>query len=326
MNRTIFSIAMLFITGTAFSQFNPSSGTGLNLSSISGGDPFKNVGIDRDDPDINRRLHVYRAIDLSTLGFPVTTEDKTLAMRLEGDFSNVWQVGNVSSIWDNMVDYRGFHFFDKNALAIRFSILNDNGFTGINTTQPQGRLDVNSGQTDYHDALFVGAHMSIPNQGGIIHHQKADYAWQEVAQQTGYADAGRLRFHYTNRTSPGEHLQSDVLVLHSSGKVGVMTGDPQYTLDVAGTIRSCEVKVDLNGGWCDYVFDKDYELRKLEEVEKFIEQNHHLPEVPSEDEVLQNGVNLGDMDAILLKKVEELTLYIIEQNKRINELESLLKE
>lgn len=76
----------------------------------------------------------------------------------------------------------------------------------------------------------------------------------------------------------------------------------------------------------DYVFADDYKLRSLEEVENFIEENSHLPEVPSASEVAENGMNLTEMNNAMLKKIEELTLYLIEQNKRIGELEKVNAE
>ena len=78
--------------------------------------------------------------------------------------------------------------------------------------------------------------------------------------------------------------------------------------------------------WHDDVFRPGFDLRSIEEVEDFVNENHHLPDVPSEKEVLENGINLGDMEATLLKKIEELTLYLIDQNKRLKEQETLLKE
>ena len=78
--------------------------------------------------------------------------------------------------------------------------------------------------------------------------------------------------------------------------------------------------------WHDDVFRPGFDLRSIEEVETFVNENHHLPDVPSEKEVLENGINLGDMEATLLKKIEELTLYLIDQNKRLKAQEQLLKE
>lgn len=73
--------------------------------------------------------------------------------------------------------------------------------------------------------------------------------------------------------------------------------------------------------WADFVFDDDYRLKSLDEVEAYIEENNHLPDVPSEQEVIENGISLGDMDAILLQKIEELTLYLIKLENKNQELE-----
>ena len=86
------------------------------------------------------------------------------------------------------------------------------------------------------------------------------------------------------------------------------------SLSTAGLLTAREIKVTLNG-WSDFVFKEDYNLRTLEEVETFIAKNNHLPDVPSETEVIEDGINLGEMDAILLQKIEELTLYMIEMKK-----------
>ena len=101
--------------------------------------------------------------------------------------------------------------------------------------------------------------------------------------------------------------------------MGIGTSNPDSKLAVNGTIHSQEVKVDMVG-WSDFVFANDYKLQPLEKVEAFINQNKHLPEIPSETEVLKDGINLGEMDAKLLQKIEELTLYLIQQNKEIQSL------
>ncbi|OXA84961.1 hypothetical protein [Flavobacterium hercynium] len=115
----------------------------------------------------------------------------------------------------------------------------------------------------------------------------------------------------------------------NSGNVGIGTANPQNKLDVKGTIRSQEVKVELNN-WPDFVFKKEYTLPTLIEVEKHITEKGHLENIPSEKEVLKNGINLGEMDAKLLQKIEELTLYVIELNKKIEiqnqELEGMKKK
>ncbi|MNX71540.1 hypothetical protein D3C86_1028580 [compost metagenome] len=103
------------------------------------------------------------------------------------------------------------------------------------------------------------------------------------------------------------------------GNVGIGISNPNNKLDVNGTIHSKEVKVDMNG-WSDFVFKKDYNLPTLAQVEKQINEKGHLENIPNEEDVLKNGINLGDMNAKLLQKIEELTLYMIDQNKNIQNL------
>jgi len=102
-----------------------------------------------------------------------------------------------------------------------------------------------------------------------------------------------------------------------------------HKLAVDGTIGAREIKVEATG-WSDFVFNDNYNLKDLEEVESFINENNHLPDIPSEKEVLENGIQLGEMDAKLLQKIEELTLYMIEQNKMMKaqnkEIQNLKKE
>lgn len=104
----------------------------------------------------------------------------------------------------------------------------------------------------------------------------------------------------------------------------VSAANNNYKLAVAGKMVCEEVKVELRTSWPDYVFDNNYKLEPLANVEKFINQNKHLPNIPSAKEVEKSGIELGEMNRKLLEKIEELTLYIIEQNKRIAALENSL--
>jgi hypothetical protein len=94
------------------------------------------------------------------------------------------------------------------------------GNVGVGINSPQGKLDVFSGTASSLDALFVRSSPSVVDQGGIIHHQSAEYAWQEVAQGTGSL-GGSLQFHYVKRSDPAIKIKEDVLVLNSDGKVSV---------------------------------------------------------------------------------------------------------
>lgn len=123
-----------------------------------------------------------------------------------------------------------------------------------------------------------------------------------------------MQFNVVN--SGGEDKQ--VMSINTSGNIGIGTQNPDAKLAVKGTIHSNEVKVDLNVPAPDYVFENDYQLKSLEEVENYINQNKHLPEIPSAKEFEKNGINVSEMNMALLKKIEELTLYVIEMKKDIS--------
>jgi len=115
-------------------------------------------------------------------------------------------------------------------------------------------------------------------------------------------------------------FSSNIVGLAVSGNAGIGTNDTKgYKLAVAGKAIAEEMVVKLQGNWPDYVFESDYKLPSLTEVAAYIHINKHLPEMPSANEVEENGTKLGEMNMLLLKKVEELTLYIIDQNKKIDE-------
>jgi hypothetical protein len=116
----------------------------------------------------------------------------------------------------------------------------------------------------------------------------------------------RMRISHNGNVAIGHHLMAD-----------------NYLFSVNGNMRARAIYVNADA-WADYVFADDYELKPLSEVEHFIEKNNHLPGVPSEDVVIEEGVNLVEMDAILLQKIEELTLYMIDLKKENDELRGLI--
>ena len=123
---------------------------------------------------------------------------------------------------------------------------------------------------------------------------------------------------YSN-TNKMEYSTNAKLFINTSGNVGIGTINPDsWKLAVNRKIRAKEVKVET--GWADFVFYNDYELPTLEEVEMHIEEKGYLKDIPSEKEVEENGILIGEMNSKLLQKIEELTLYIIKQQKEINQL------
>lgn len=123
-----------------------------------------------------------------------------------------------------------------------------------------------------------------------------------------------------------------LLFIQDGGNIGIGVDDPREKLVVNGTICAKEVRVSLEGApcwdnnWPDYVFNENYNLKSIPELEKFIKENKKLPEMPSANEVSSQGIEIGDMQARMLKKIEELTLYVIElkkENESITELNKL---
>ena len=117
------------------------------------------------------------------------------------------------------------------------------------------------------------------------------------------------------------------LFISGTGKVGVGSKDfGSHQFVVEGSVGARKVVVQPTSGWADFVFDDNYDLISLEDVATFIETHQHLPEIPSEAEVKENGIDVGAMDAKLLQKIEELTLYLIEQNKEIKALKEKVEK
>ncbi len=148
---------------------------------------------------------------------------------------------------------------------------------------------------------------------------------------------GSVRFTSKSANNPQENMR-----ILRNGNVGIGTTTPDFKLDVCGTIRAKEIKVEeftcsngsfdgtlaannitvkANGQTADFVFADDYNLKSLSEVENFIKTNKHLPEIPSAEKMEEQGVNLAEMNKLLLQKVEELTLYLIEKDKEVKSLE-----
>jgi hypothetical protein len=130
----------------------------------------------------------------------------------------------------------------------------------------------------------------------------------------------RMQFPASARYSIYADDNSEIVTVKGNGNVGIGTNAPDQRLTVNGTLHGKEVIVDLSIPGPDYVFEKNYALPSLDSVKMYIDQHKHLSEVPPACEMEQNGIRLGDMNMLLLKKVEELTLYMIELKSENQEL------
>lgn len=171
----------------------------------------------------------------------------------------------------------------------------NNGKVGIGTTNPTAKLDVRgvirSSHNTGHDIAFF-----VSGDGN------------SYLNFTGGSSSSRIGFQVDG---------SSKMSIYNNGGVSIGSGNPgSYKLAVNGSIRAKEVKVET--GWADYVFREGYDLPTLEEVEKHIQEKGHLINIPSAKEVEENGIQLGEMNKLLLEKIEELTLYTLQQQEEID--------
>ncbi len=184
------------------------------------------------------------------------------------------------------------------------------GNVGVGTSFPVSKLHVQ------------GTRISIINNGEARLH-----IWN-MAPTTEWllGQKSATSHNYTISTSVSG-TETDRLLITPDGKVGIgtdKTGDGNYRLFVETGIRTRKVKVDL-AAWPDYVFDKEYELPTIQEVREYIEKNGHLPGVAPATQIESEGLDLGDNQSVLLKKIEELTLYVIQLKAEIDDLKKNIK-
>ncbi|WP_316810320.1 hypothetical protein [Pedobacter heparinus] len=185
-------------------------------------------------------------------------------------------------------------------------ILKHNGFVGIGTSDPQAKLHVN-GHVKLSGNYDGTNNVQFATAGG------AGSTWELYPQPNGFGI-----FNRTNNSWP--------IFITNDNNIGIGNYIPVsgYKLAVNGKIRAQEIKVEASP-WPDYVFSKDYQLLTLQQTEQHIKEKGHLPDIPSAAEVKVNGIDVGEMNAKLLQKIEELTLYLIKKDKELSEERSINK-
>lgn len=215
----------------------------------------------------------------------------------------------------------------------RLTIL-DNGNIGLGTENPQSLLHV-AGASLMEDNLKIlakdaawaeGVLVVKPSGWGGLRLARADPSTTNYDGNwaIGYNASTGNDFSISNQVG---NVQSDYLfhINAVTKNVGIGTSTPSEKLAVNGTIKAKEIKVNMEG-WPDYVFARDYRALSPEELERYILVNKHLPGLPSAKEAEENGVELGKMNKKLLEKIEELTLYMISQQKEIKALKEQMSK
>jgi len=207
------------------------------------------------------------------------------------------------------------------------------GYIGIGTVAPSARLSVET--ADSTDNNFI----RLENKGlansnfyfGTANNKYSVFTFRMAAVLESYRDlhisaataAGNLFF----ETGRVDGVAPVRMMINNIGNVGIGTTTPgPYKLAVEGTIGARKIKVTQVTPWADFVFDSDYKLPAIHEVEAFISINKHLPDIPSAAEVTKDGIDVGEMNQKLLQKIEEQMLYIIEMNKKVTTLTNEVKD
>lgn len=194
------------------------------------------------------------------------------------------------------------------------------GNIGIGTPTPDYALDV-AGTLNATNILIDGTPLEGSSSPWTIAGSDISYTDGEVDVTT--LNATNINLNGSTLVS-SQWASSGADLSYTTGNIGIGTNNTQgYMLAVAGNIVAEGVKVELAVNWPDFVFEKDFDLLSLKDIESYINKNGHLPNVPSAEEVKRNGISLGEMDATLLQKIEELTLHSIQQQKEIDSLKIL---
>jgi hypothetical protein len=257
--------------------------------------------------------------------------DKKLYSPVDGLLE--WMTHNSAGEHGFAISHQGFKTVYLNTSGNSYF---NGGNIGIGTTTPISLLDVR-GRLTVPEISFAlnGTDDSDPYRLRKVQ-SSSNVNWLELQLNDDYNESFRI---YGNSCEGFNCLEYSGNLYHSfdasgnvyhKGNVGIGTVTPDEKLTVKGKIHAEEVRVDLNVPGPDYVFEQDYQLKSLPAIQAFIKENKHLPEVPSAKEMEEKGINLSEMNMLLLKKVEELTLHLIKQDEYLkasqHQQEDILKQ
>jgi hypothetical protein len=282
-----------------------------------------NVGIGAELPV--EKLHVNGNIHLpkgNSIGHNQGYDYFTYDLKPVGHYSLGWYTDPSGAI-GHFSAFSGLRFFTEG--QNRMSI-NKDGSVGIGIDKPWHKLHVAGSIYAAGFVIAGGSDVIVGVSDGRIQGTKT--LNRALVHHSGWDKDDNLIINYDGDFEGGVVVNGPRLVSTGNVLIGTTSSTDvsgnSYMLSVNGKVRATEVKVYTN--WADFVFEPSYRLRPLSEVESFIKANRHLPEIPSAKEVEANGVDIGETQSKLLQKIEELTLYLIEQNKKLEEQALMLKQ
>ncbi len=302
-----------------------------------------NIGIGTNSPQ--EKLHINGSIRGNASGG---------ALKIKSTYGYI-DVGAQNASWAHIYTDRPKIIFNKDIYTVtngfssydndlilktkgteRIRIDDVTGNIGVGTTAPAEKLEIKDGRVllnglnpsikiknrtagvgswiDIAASPCNGCYSKFAKKGSVVM-RAVSYKGDFIVSNPGNTSISFATGNWNSAPNP----QQERMTITNIGNVGIGTKTPDAKLAVNGRIHAKEVKVDLTG-WADYVFKENYSLPTLQQVENHIKTKGHLINIPSEAEVVENGIQLGEMNAKLLEKIEELTLYTISQQKEIDRL------
>lgn len=320
------------------SSMNPSDSTNFTWSpnpvSIGGDSITSQVGLQVTSNQgriLANGLYFYDSKIFRPDGLPVARLEQKFGMRFNSYYSK-WVFSTNTAL------LVGYH---PNGQSFGFGDLLVEGNTGLGTTLPNAKLDVHGNFDLNGNEFYLYGNPQIPEKMDSTEDAPLD-AFRMYRHRSLSKDGTEQNSIFFEKTNSSEKngaiifgnkmdgIMKPALTIFDNGHVGIGTMYPTATLTINGGVTSEELEIIEDVPEADYVFEDDYNLRSLEEVETYIQENKHLPDVPSAQEFKENGYKVGEMDNLLLQKVEELTLYLIQMKKDNQtlqaQIESLTKQ
>lgn len=316
IKKACFAIGALFVGLQAYGQVTEAEVTKAGTYSDSEGD-FNTAGL------MSRSFLGTLGRSAGVFNAPLTTDWWSVINvrhRNGGGDGNIWgsQIAIGMSAFTDRMFFRGQYNGNWSGWREAFTaaspvvLINNAVHDGTSALQVNGTIRTNAAV-----AIAKEGSSGISSQLYLMNNT-GSRAFNMQLTEGDYPGLGMWRF--------SDGYWYEAMRIGSNGNVAIGTTDPKgHKLAVAGSIIAEKVKVKMLANWPDFVFDANYKLPSLQQLEAFIITNKHLPEIPSAKEMEENGHDLGEMNKKLLQKVEELTLYLIDLQKQVNSQKEEIK-
>ena len=323
--RNLFTIVVLMMLGLAVTSINAQEKGGCDLCGPASG-TNQNIATGNYSATLGASCEASGAFSFSAGYFAKANASSTLAIGkyVKAKATNAMVIGSGTSNADTKALINnipnslmiGFNSSAPTLFVSNSSGFNSTGKVGIgNITVPESKLHIKSDSNE--DAGIILEPTSETQMAFLqMYDEKHQITVNKGKGMSFMSQDDKISFDASNI------IMNSKLSINTSNR---FAEGYEYALAVSGGILTTEVLVKEVTEWYDFVFDDNYKLKSIPELERYIDENGHLPDMPSESEVLNKGYGLVEMDGLLLKKIEELTLYTIELHKIIENQHKIIE-